>query len=199
MRCVAKIDFGFLLLRQGLDLRVLFLQPLLDQGFVALQGAMQRLLAGDPELGQKPPHRDKAQGDIEFVLDQFGDHLAGPQRESELHLQRVLLRHGVKDPAQRPPIQFRRTPEQRLRLQGAPAAAPILRQPSIYRRPVQPKNPGDNFRAFTFLDLTHRAFTQRFQRMMIQSARIIFLHPQNESFNNCIVNKSRPTYELINN
>jgi hypothetical protein len=33
--------------------------------------------------------------------------------------------------------------------------------------------------------------------MMIQSARIIFLHPQNESFNNCIVNKSRPTYELI--
>jgi len=34
---------------------------------------------------------------------------------------------------------------------------------------------------------------------MIQSARIIFLHPQNESFNNCIVNKSRPTYELINN
>jgi hypothetical protein len=35
--------------------------------------------------------------------------------------------------------------------------------------------------------------------MMIQSARIIFLHPQNESFNNCIVNKSRPTYELTNN
>jgi hypothetical protein len=34
---------------------------------------------------------------------------------------------------------------------------------------------------------------------MIQSARIIFLHPQNESFNNTIVNKSRPTYELINN
>jgi hypothetical protein len=34
--------------------------------------------------------------------------------------------------------------------------------------------------------------------MMIQSARIIFLHPQNESFNNCKVNKSRPTYELIN-
>ena len=55
MRGVAKIDFGFLPLRQGLDLRVLFLQPLLDQGFVALQGAMQRLLAGDAELGQKSP------------------------------------------------------------------------------------------------------------------------------------------------
>jgi hypothetical protein len=29
--------------------------------------------------------------------------------------------------------------------------------------------------------------------MMIQSARIIFLHPQSESFNNCIVNK-KSTY-----
>jgi hypothetical protein len=49
MRCVAKINFGFLPLRQGLDLRVLFLQPLLDQGFVALQGAMQRLFGfSDP-------------------------------------------------------------------------------------------------------------------------------------------------------
>ena len=47
--------FGFLLLRQGLDLRVLFLQPLLDQGLVALQGAMQRPLAGNAELSQKPP------------------------------------------------------------------------------------------------------------------------------------------------
>ena len=78
MRCVAKIDFGFLLLRQGLDLRVLFLQPLLDQGLVALQGAMQRPLAGNAELSQKPPHRDKAQADLEFVLDQCGDHLTRP-------------------------------------------------------------------------------------------------------------------------
>jgi len=90
MRCVTKIDLGFRLQRQGLDLRVLFLQPLLDQGLVALQGAMQRLRAGDAELGQKPPHRNKAQGDLEFVLDQFGDHLAGPQRESELHLQQFF-------------------------------------------------------------------------------------------------------------
>ncbi len=97
MCCVTKIDFGFRLLRQGLDLRVFFLQPLLDQGLVALQGVMQRLLAGDAELGQKPPHRNKAQGNLEFVPDQFGDHLAASQRESELHLQQVLLGHVVKD------------------------------------------------------------------------------------------------------
>ena len=78
MRCVAEIDFGFLPLRQGLDLRVLFLQPLLDQSLVALQGAMQRPLAGNAELSQEPPHRDKAQVDLEFVLDQCGDHLTRP-------------------------------------------------------------------------------------------------------------------------
>src|SRR5471030_1351693 len=55
-----------------------------------------------------------------------------------------------------------------------------------------------DFRAFAFLDLTHRAFTQRFQRMMIQSARIIFLHTESESLNTGTVNKSRYTYELIN-
>jgi hypothetical protein len=170
-------------------LRVLFLQLLLDKRLVALQGAMQRLLAGDAELSQKSPHRDKAQSDLEFVLDLFGDHLAGPQRESELHLQWVLLRHGIKDPPQRPPIQFWRTPEQRLRLQGAPAASPVLRQPSVNRRSVQPKNAGYGFWAFALLHLTHRAFAQRFQRLMIQSARIILSHTQNESFNTCIVNK----------
>ncbi len=69
MRGVTEIDFGCLLLLQGFDLRVLFLQPLLDERLAAFQGAMQRLLAGDAELSQKPPHRDKAQGDLEFVLD----------------------------------------------------------------------------------------------------------------------------------
>jgi transposase len=131
--------------------------------------------------------------DLEFVLCQFGDHLTGPQRESELHLQRILLRHGVKDPPQRPPIQFRRTPEQRLRLQGAPAAAPVLRQPSVNRRPVQPKNAGYRFWAFTLLDLTHRAFAQFFQRLMTQPACIVFSHTGGESLNICTVNK-KSTY-----
>jgi hypothetical protein len=35
MRCVAKMNFGFLPLRQGLDLRVLFLQPYVDGPLLA--------------------------------------------------------------------------------------------------------------------------------------------------------------------
>ncbi|MDQ6702231.1 MAG: hypothetical protein M3Z96_03505 [Pseudomonadota bacterium] len=52
-----------------------------DQRLVARQGTMQRLLAGDAKLRQKPSNRNAAQHDLEFVLDQLGDHLAGPQRE----------------------------------------------------------------------------------------------------------------------
>jgi hypothetical protein len=69
VRRAAGIDFGFLLPRQGLDPRVLFLQPLLDKRLVALLGATRRLLAGGAEMSQKPPHRDKTQSDLEFILD----------------------------------------------------------------------------------------------------------------------------------
>ena len=68
MRCVTKLDFGFRLQRQGPDLRVLFLQPLLDQGLVALQGVMQRLLAGDAELGQKPPTKTRLKAILNLSL-----------------------------------------------------------------------------------------------------------------------------------
>ena len=94
---------------------------------------------------------------------------------------------------QRPPIQFRRTPEQRLRLQGAPAAAPVLRQPSVNRRPVQPKNAGYRFWAFALLDLTHRAFAQCFQRLVTQSPCIVFSHTGGKSLNTRTVNK-KSTY-----
>lgn len=59
-RGIVEIDFGFLLLGQGLDLRVLFPQPVLDQRLVARQGTMQRLLAGGAELRQKPSNRNAA-------------------------------------------------------------------------------------------------------------------------------------------
>jgi hypothetical protein len=52
---------------------------------------------------------------------------------------------------------------------------------------------GDSFRAFAPLHLPHCAFAHRFRRLMIQSARIIFSHAQNESFNTCVVTK-KSTY-----
>src|SRR6202158_1365044 len=54
---IAKEDLRFFLLRKGFDLRVFLLEPLLNQGFVALLRAGQRLLASDAELRQPSTKR----------------------------------------------------------------------------------------------------------------------------------------------
>ncbi len=51
-------------------------------------------------------------------LSLFGDHLAGPQRESELHLQQILLRHGVKDVHAQSETARRRTAIDTLHMSG---------------------------------------------------------------------------------
>jgi pimeloyl-ACP methyl ester carboxylesterase len=60
---IAKEDLRFFPLRKGFDLRVFLLEPLLDQGLVALLRAMQRLLASDAELCQQSTNRIGAQRD----------------------------------------------------------------------------------------------------------------------------------------
>ena len=47
---IAKENLGFFPLRQGFDLRVFLLEPLLHQGLVTLLRAVQGLLAGDAEI-----------------------------------------------------------------------------------------------------------------------------------------------------
>ena len=88
---VAEIYLGSFFQSHRLDLRVFLFKPLLHQRFVAFDRTRQRLLAGGAELRQKTTHRVGAQFYVELVLDEFGHHLAGPQRKLELQLQRVLV------------------------------------------------------------------------------------------------------------
>ena len=76
MRGIRKIDIGFLLLRQGFDLRIVILQPLPHERLVALDCSVQRLLAGDAELRQETAYRIGAQFYAELILDKLGHHLA---------------------------------------------------------------------------------------------------------------------------
>src|SRR5260370_42081533 len=198
MRGVGEVDIGFFPMRQSLDLREFLLEPLMHQSFVPFQRTMQRLLEGDAELSEKAPDRNQAQQDIEFIFDQRRRHLTRPQRKCELELQRVLLRHRVVNPLQLPAIEFRRTPEQRLGLQRSPATTSILRQPAIDRRTIDTQNTGNNFRAFTILNTTHRTLTHCLQRGVIQPSRVVLPHAQRESYSRRHVKKSLLTYVLIN-
>src|SRR5712664_2998445 len=199
MRGVAEVNLSPFPPRHSFDPREFLLEPLLHQSFVPFQRTMQRLLAGDAELSQKPPDRHQAQRDIEFIFDQRRHHLARPQRKCELELQRVLLRHRVVNPLQLLAIEFRRTPKQRLGLQRSPAATSILCQPATDRRTINAENISNHFRAFTILNTAHRTLTHRLQRGVIQSSRIICPHAQRESYSPRHVKKSPLTYVLINN
>src|SRR5258708_24468291 len=198
VRGVAEVNLSLFPLRQSFDPWEFLLEPLLHQSFVPFQRTMQRLLAGDAELSQKPPDRHQAQRDIEFIFDQRCHHLARPQRKCELELQRILLRHRVVNPLQLLAVKFRRTPKQRFGLQRSPAATPILRQPTIDRRTIDAENISNNFRAFTILNTAHSTLTHRLQCSVIQSARIVCPHAQRESYSRRHVKKSMLTYVLIN-
>src|ERR1700720_3402189 len=198
MRGVAEVNLSPFPPRQSFDPWEFLLEPLLHQSFVPFQRTMQRLLAGDAELGQKPTDRNQAQRDIEFIFDQRCNHLARPQRKCELELQRILLRHRVVNPLQLLAVEFRRTPKQRLGLQRSPAATPILRQPTIDRRTIDAENISNNFRAFTILNTAHGTLTHRLQCGVIQSAPIVCPHAQRESYSRRHVKKSLLTYVLIN-
>src|SRR5712671_4104424 len=198
VRGVGEVDIGFFPMRQSLDPREFLLEPLLHQRLVPFQRTMQRLLASDAELGQKPSDRDQAQRDIEFILDQRRHHLTRPQRKCELELQRILLRHRVVNPLQLLAIEFRRTSEQRLGLQRSPATTSILCQPAIDRRTIDTQNTSNNFRAFAVLNTAHRTLTHCLQRGMIQPSSIVCPHAQRESYSHRHVKNSLFTCVLIN-
>ena len=181
MRGIRKIDIGFLLLRQGFDLRIVILQPLPHERLVALDCSVQRLLAGDAELRQETAYRIGAQFYAELILDKLGHHLAGPQRKFKFQLQRVLPGHPVVDPQELLAIEFWRSPEKWLRLQRAPATAPVIREPPVDCCAPNADYSRHHFWAFTFLHAPHCAFAQCFQSRVIQLAGVILSHAMRES------------------
>src|SRR5215467_3947040 len=189
MRGVAEVDLRLFPLRQSFDPREFLLEPLLHQRLVLFQRTMQRLLAGDAELSEKSPDRNYAQPDIEFIFDQRRHHLARPQRKCEFELQRILLCQRGVNPLKFLAIEFRRSPKQRLGLQGSPAATPILRQPAIDRRTIDAQNTSNNFRAFAILNTAHCTLTHRLKGGVIQSSCIVCSHAQRESYSRRRVKK----------
>ena len=98
MRGITEEDVGFFPLCKSFDFRVFLFEPLLHQRFVVFQRTMQRPLAGDPKLRQKPTNRDHAQRNFESIFDKLCYHFARPQGKRKLELQWILLCHGVVNP-----------------------------------------------------------------------------------------------------
>src|SRR5277367_6501986 len=181
VRRVSKINVSTLHLRHFLDLRIFSLQPSLHERLIAFESAMQRFLTGDTQLRQQPADGHHAQDNLESGLDDLCHHLARPQRKFKFELQRILLRHRVVNPFQFLVVQLWWTTKKRFRLQGAPATLAITRQPPKHRTIGYAQRPRYNRRSLARLDAANRPFPQSFQRLVIQSARVVFSHAATES------------------
>src|SRR5262249_54161419 len=81
---IAEENVSLFPLRKSPDFRVFLFEPLLHQRFVVFQRTMQRLLAGDTKLRQKPTNRHWAQRNIESIFDKFYYHFARPEGKRKL-------------------------------------------------------------------------------------------------------------------
>src|SRR5271156_242517 len=134
-----------------------------------------------PHVRQQPAHGHHAQDNLESGLDDLCHHLARPQRKFKSELKRILLRHRFVNPFQFLVVQLWWTTKKRFRLQGAPATLAITRQPPKHRTIGYAQRPRYNGRSLARLDAANRPFPQSFQRLVIQSARVVFSHAATES------------------
>jgi hypothetical protein len=78
---IAEENVGFFPLRKSPDFGVFLFKPLLHQRFVVFQRTMQRLLAGDTKLRQKPTDSVEASG-IVRLHDSCGSYSLRPVKGS---------------------------------------------------------------------------------------------------------------------
>src|SRR5271154_844086 len=142
---------------------------------------MQRFLTGDAQLRQQPAYGHHAQDNLESGLDDLGHHLARPQRKFKFELQGILLRYRFVNPFQFLVVQLWWTTKKRFRLQAAPPPLAITPHPPKHRTIGYTQRPRYNRRSLARLDAANRPFPQSFQRLVIQSARVVFSHAATES------------------
>src|SRR5580658_4940491 len=145
---------------------------------------MQRPLTGDSKLRQKPSNGDRAQGDIEFDLDQPCHHFPRPQGKRKFELHWVLLCHRVVNKFHLLAVKSRRATKQWLGFQRAPANAPILCQPAVNRRTTDTNNASHYFRTFAVVNAAHGTLAHRLQSGVIQPSGVVGPHdsPETHSF-----------------
>ena len=130
---VGKVDSGPLLSGFLADLRVLLVPPLLNKDRIALPGAVEWLLGGEPEQPHHPQYRGGAEGFVEVLANQLADERQRPQRVGTLQLLRCLLAQGTRQPGDFLAIELRRTAGLGLVLQTLLSIAGESREPAVQR------------------------------------------------------------------
>lgn len=157
---VAEVDFPLATGGGALDGRELILKPLVDGFRILLVSPPKRTLRREAELVEQAAYGCLTELDAVLLLDEGGDHLPGPQRESELELERVAHRDGGIDPLEHLPIKLGFAPAPLASLELVPSPAAVKCQPIVDGRSADTKCLGDQLGTFAVLHGTDPADSQ---------------------------------------
>lgn len=110
---------------------------------------------------EQPPHGCLAELDAILLLDESGNHLPGPQRESEFELKRVAHRDSGINPLEHFAIEFGFAPAPLACLERVPSPAAVKSQPVMDSRPADTKGLGDHLWTFAVLHGIDSALSNR--------------------------------------
>lgn len=128
-RLVAEIDLCPDLFSAGSKGGELAARPSPDLVGILLPSAEVGTLGRKSHLLEQPAHRPSAQDDAKLILDDLGDHLAGPKGKREIELKRILVGHQVEDVLHLRAIELPGTAASRTGFKPTPAAGTVAGHP----------------------------------------------------------------------
>jgi len=165
---VSEIDFTLAARCRAFNGGELFLEPLVNSLRILLISPPEWALRRETKLVEQSANGCFAEFNAILLLDKSGNHLPGPQRESELELERVAHRDGGINPLEHFTIEFRFAPAPLACLERVPSTNAIKSQPIVDGRPADTKSLGNHLGALAVLDGVDSACSQFSELSVIQ-------------------------------
>ena len=148
-------------------------RPSPDLVGILLPSAEVGPLGREPHLLEQAAHRPSAQDDAKLILDDLGDHLAGPKGEREIELKRVLVGHQVEDVLHLRAVELLGATASRPGSKSAPAAGTVAGHPVENARGPHLQLPRNFRRRRSTLNHRNRTATDLLLLRRTQSTTII--------------------------
>lgn len=163
-RFVQKEDRGPMLAGPAAQPWVALLEPFFHGLRIAFIGPAQRLLRGDVQAGQQPPHRRELEADAKLLGNELRHDLPRPQPKVETILARILADDPTAHLLALPTVELGLWPASLAQEQGRLPSLLMAAQPRIDRGPTQAQRTHHLTGALAILDhAPHRDQTKGLQ------------------------------------
>jgi len=172
---VQEIDGPIALLRLASNLRKDFRFPSGYPFGILLLGPKQGALGREAQLTKQPRNTPTAETDPQFLVDEFGDQLQGPEGKGKLPLGGLVVGQRTIKPLDSLGIELGLAPATLASIQGIPATGTIQGQPVKQGRAGNTHATHDIHDGHAFLHLSDCLTSELGQLLMRQSAEVCLL------------------------